>query len=327
MGMLIEGRWIADDVAYRDGGGRFVRPESPFHWVTADGGAGRTGTGGFKAEAGRYHLYVSLACPWAHRTLIVRALKGLERVITVSIVHPVMGEDGWVFGAFPGAIADGVNGAARLHELYTRAKPDFTGRVTVPVLWDKERRTIVNNESSEIIRMLNGAFAPLGAGGSDLYPAALRAEIDAVNAEVYANVNNGVYRCGFATTQAAYDAAFDELFATLDRLEARLDRQPFLAGAVATEADWRLFPTLVRFDAVYHGHFKCNRQKLAEYPCLAPYTRALYQTPGVAATVDMDHIRTHYYTSMPGINPTRIVARGPLPDFDRPHDRATRRYG
>lgn len=304
--------------------GEFIRSESSFRsWVSADGAPGPTGAGGFPAEPGRYHLYVSYACPWAHRTLIVRALKGLEDCIQVSVVHPVMPPESWTFGEdYPGATGDRVHGCKTLGELYRRVQSGFSGLVTVPVLYDTRRATIVNNESSEIIRMLNRAFDAWGRRDLDLYPKPLRAEIDAINAEIYEKVNNGVYRAGFATTQAAYEAAFDALFGMLDALEARLARQRYLVGPRPTEADWRLFTTLVRFDAVYHGHFKCNRRRLIDYPSLWAYTRELYQMPGIAATVHMDHIKTHYYASHLHINPTGIVPKGPELDFTAPHERA-----
>lgn len=306
--------------------GEFVRWESGFrNWVTPDGSPGPSGDGGFRAEPGRYHLYVSYACPWAHRTLIVRALKGLEDLISVSVVHPVMPPESWVFGDYPGATPDPVHGYEKLHQLYAHAAPGFDGVVTVPVLYDKARETIVNNESSEIIRMLNSAFDAFGRADLDLYPEALRADIDAVNDLVYDNINNGVYRAGFATSQSAYEAAFDALFATLDELEARLATQRYLVGGRITEADWRLFTTLVRFDAVYHGHFKCNLRRIVDYPSLWAYTRELYQMPGVAETVRMDHIKLHYYASHTAINPTGIVPKGPALDFLAPHGRAARR--
>jgi glutathionyl-hydroquinone reductase len=305
--------------------GEFVRWESGFrNWVTPDGSPGPSGDGGFRAEPGRYHLYVSYACPWAHRTLIVRALKGLEDLISVSVVHPVMPPESWVFGEYPGATPDHVHGFEKMHQLYAHAAPGFDGVVTVPVLYDKARETIVNNESSEIIRMLNSAFDAFARAGLDLYPQALRADIDAVNALVYDNVNNGVYRTGFATSQSAYEAAFDALFAALDELEARLAKQRYLVGERITEADWRLFTTLVRFDAVYHGHFKCNLRRLVDYPSLWAYTRELYQVPGIAETVRMDHIKLHYYASHTGINPTGIVPKGPALDFMAPHGREAR---
>ena len=305
-----------------DASGSYVRKESGFrHWVTVDGSPGPSGEGGFPAAPDRYHLYVSYACPWAHRTLIFRALKGLERVITVSVVHPLMPVESWVFGDYPGATPDHVHGFHKLHQLYDQSVPGFDGLVTVPVLYDKQRRMIVNNESSEIIRMLNHAFDQWGRGDIDFYPEPLRKEIDAINGVVYDNVNNGVYRAGFATSQTAYEEAYDRLFSALDELEARLSSRRYLIGGRITEADWRLFTTLVRFDAVYHGHFKCNRRRLADYPNLWAYTRDLYQMPGVAETVNMDHIKTHYYRSHRSINPTGIVPKGPELDFLEPHNR------
>lgn len=302
--------------------GEFVRQESRFHhWVTADGSPGPSGEGGFRAAPGRYHLYVSYACPWAHRTLIARALKGLESVVSVSVVHPLMPAESWVFGDYPGATADHVHGLRKLYQLYEHSEPGYEGLVSVPVLYDKQRQVIVNNESSEIVRMFNSAFDAWGRTDVDLYPEPLRAEIDAVNASVYESVNNGVYRAGFATTQSAYEAAYDRLFDTLDALEARLSSQRYLVGDQLTEADWRLFTTLVRFDAVYHGHFKCNRRRLVEYPNLWAYTRELYQIPGVAGTLNMDHIKLHYYGSHRGINPTGIVPKGPELNFTAPHGR------
>jgi len=302
--------------------GEFVRQESHFHhWVTVDGSPGPSGEGGFQAAPGRYHLYVSYACPWAHRTLIVRALKGLESVVSVSVVHPLMPAESWVFGDYPGATPDHVHGFDKLHQLYEHSEPGFDGLVSVPVLYDKQRQVIVNNESSEILRMLNSAFDAWARSDMDLYPEPLRAEIDAANSVVYENVNNGVYRAGFAITQAAYEAAYDRLFDTLDALEARLSRQRYLVGDRLTEADWRLFTTLVRFDAVYHGHFKCNRARLVDYPNLWAYTRELYQMPGVAGTLKMDHIKLHYYGSHRGINPTGIVPKGPELNFTAPHGR------
>jgi len=326
MGMMVDGQWHRDDL--RSAGADFVRPQTVFrNWVTADGRPGPSGEGGFKAERGRYHLYVSLACPWAHRTLIVRALKKLDDAITVSVVDPFMGDDGWSFSApdsslTPGATRDNLFGAGHLHEIYTRARRDYSGRVTVPVLWDRESKTIVSNESSEIIRMFNSAFNALGASGDDLYPPAKRAEIDELNAVIYDTFNNGVYKCGFAKSQEAYEAAFDPLFATLDRLEQRLARRRYLIGGLPTEADWRTFPTLVRFDAVYYSHFKCNLRRIIDYPNLWGYTRDLYQVPGVAGTVSLAHIKRHYYASHAMINPTRIVPKGPAIDLAAPHDRA-----
>jgi glutathionyl-hydroquinone reductase len=322
MGLLVDGVWRDQWYDTKETGGRFVRKDAAFrHWITPDGRAGPSGEGGFPAEPGRYHLYVSLACPWAHRTLIVRALKGLEDAISVAVVDPHMGHEGWVFGDSPGAGPDTLNGATRLYEVYLKADPHYTGRVTVPVLWDKARGTIVSNESAEIIRMLNGAF---GGDGPDLYPENLRSDIDALNARVYDRVNNGVYKAGFATTQAAYEEAVTALFEELDALDARLDRGRYLMGDRLTEADIRLFTTLVRFDPVYVGHFKCNLRRIADYPNLAPYTRDLYQTPGIAATVNLTHIKRHYYESHPTINPTGIVPLGPALDYDAPHGRAER---
>ena len=312
MGKLVSGVW--HDVWYdtETTNGAFVRDASIFrHRVTADGSSG------FRAEAGRYHLYVSRACPWAHRTLIFRALKGLDDVISISVVHPHMGKDGWTFDSAPGTIPDTVNGARALHEIYTLAKPDYTGRATVPVLWDKQGKTIVNNESSEIIRMLNREFDAFATREQpDFYPADLAAEIDALEDVVYRTVNDGVYRAGFATSQASYEEAFDALFATLDDLERRLAGKRFLFGDRLTEADWRLFTTLLRFDAVYHGHFKCNLRRLVDYPNLWRYARELYAMPGVAGTVSFDHIKQHYYGSHRTINPTGIVPKGPLLAWD-----------
>lgn len=322
MGLLVDGIWQDRWYDTKATGGRFERKASAFrNWVTADGAAGPSGIGGFTAEPGRYHLYVSLACPWAHRTLIVRAVKGLEEAVPVSVVDPHMGAEGWVFGDSPGATPDTVNGTTRLYEVYLAADPAYTGRVTVPVLWDKAKRTIVSNESAEIVRMLNGAF---GGSGPDLYPEELRDEIDAVNARVYDRVNNGVYKAGFATEADAYAEAFTALFDELDALEARLDRGRYLCGARPTEADIRLFTTLVRFDAVYVGHFKCNRRRIADYPNLSHYLRDLYAVPGVAGTVNLTHIKRHYYESHPTINPTGIVPLGPDLDFSGPNDRALR---
>jgi len=302
--------------------GEFVRSESSFRsWVTKDGSAGPTGEGDFAAEPGRYHLYVSYACPWAHRTLIFRTLKGLEDVISVSVVHPLMPAESWVFGKYPGATEDHINQSRYLYENYLKADPGFNGLVTVPVLWDKKQQTIVNNESSEIIRMFNSAFDAFGNAEVDFYPQALRNEIDAINETVYNNVNNGVYRAGFAQTQHAYNNAYDRLFNTLDELEERLSRQRYLVGNQITEADWRLFTTLVRFDAVYYNHFKTNKKRLIEYPNLWAYTRELYQAPGVSQTVNMDHIKYHYFASHRSINPCGIVPKGPYIDFMTPHER------
>lgn len=323
MGLLVDGQWHDQWYDTKKTAGRFQRSEAQFrNWVTADGAPGPSGRGGFSAEAGRYHLYVSLACPWAHRTLIFRALKGLSDMIGVSVVHPFMGDQGWTFATGPGVVADAVNGADLLHQVYTRAAADYSGRVTVPVLWDKSQNTIVTNESSEIIRMFNSAFDGVGALKGDYYPEALRSQIDEINERVYHTVNNGVYRAGFATTQEAYEEAVVELFDTLDFLEARLSQQRYLVGDRLTEADWRLFTTLVRFDPVYVGHFKCNTRRIIDYPNLWGLTRELYQVPGVAETVDMKHIKDHYYGSHTSINPTRIVPVGPEIDFLAPHDRA-----
>jgi putative glutathione S-transferase len=302
--------------------GEFVRSESGFrNWVTKDGSAGPTGEAGFAAEPGRYHLYVSHACPWAHRTMIFRALKGLEDVISVSVVHPLMPAESWVFGEYPGATEDHINDAHYLYENYLKVDPNFDGLVTVPLLWDKKQQTIVNNESSEIIRMLNSAFDAFANDGVDFYPQALRAEIDEVNEPIYNNVNNGVYRCGFAKTQEAYNTAYDRLFNTMDELEDKLSKQRYLVGDQITEADWRLFTTLVRFDAVYYNHFKTNKKRLMDYPNLWAYTRELYQVPGVAETVNMDHIKYHYFASHRTINPTGIVPKGPEIDFMFAHGR------
>jgi putative glutathione S-transferase len=314
--MLVEGKWREGWIDTRSTGGRFVRSETRFRdRITADGASG------FPPAVGRYHLYVSLACPWAHRTLIFRALKGLEGIVGLSVVDPFMGDQGWWFSDGPGCVPDTVNGARHLHEIYTRAEPDYSGRVTVPVLWDTETATIVNNESSEIIRMFNSAFDSLTGNRSDFYPEPLRSEIDSVNADVYDNINNGVYKAGFATTQEAYEEAFDSLFAALDRVEARLSEQRYLCGARLTEADWRLFTTLFRFDAVYVGHFKCNLRRIADTANLWNTLRELYQVPGVAETCDLSHIKRHYYGSHTTINPTRVVPKGPALDFDAPHDR------
>lgn len=316
MGLLVNGQWRNQWYATEETGGRFVRPDSAFHGrVTADGGSG------YPAVPGRYHLYVSLACPWAHRTLIFRKLKKLEDVISLSVVDPYMGEQGWRFSDAPDCIPDTVNGFDYLHQVYTAVQADYSGRVTVPVLFDKQTRTIVNNESAEIIEMLNGAFDACGDATVNFFPAELRAEMDAINAQVYEHVNNGVYKAGFATRQAAYEEAFDDLFVTLDKLEERLARQRYLLGARLTAADWRLFTTLLRFDAVYYSHFKCNLRRIADYPNLWAYLRDLYQVPGVADTVNMAHIKTHYYRSHPTINPSGIVPKGPLLDFNAPHGR------
>ena len=321
MGLLVDGVWRDQWYDTAATGGRFERQESPFrHWVTPDGAPGPTGEGGFAAEPGRYHLFVARACPWAHRATILRAIKGLEGMIGLSVTHWLMGEEGWTFEPAPGVIPD-PDGARCLYEVYLRADPRHTGRVTVPVLWDRERRTIVSNESADILRMLDSAFDGVGAGEGRCYPPDLRAEIDALNARVYATVNNGVYRAGFATTQDAYDEAVRPLFASLDWLEDILSRRRYLCGNRVTEADWRLWTTLLRFDPVYHYHFKCNLRRLTDYPNLWAYARELFQWPGVRGTVDFDHIRRHYFMSHPRVNPTRIVPLGPVLDFDAPHGR------
>ncbi|MGV6873206.1 glutathione S-transferase family protein [Pseudochelatococcus sp. B33] len=320
MGELIAGVWQRAGFSIDAETGTLKRPPSIFRsWITPDGTAGQ-GKRGFKAEAGRYHLYVSLACPWAHRTLIMRNLKGLADIISVSVVHWLMGADGWTFNPGPGVISDTVNGTAKLHEIYTLADPVCTSRVTVPVLWDKKERTIVSNESSEIIRMFNSAFDHLGAREGDYYPAHLRAEIDDVNGRVYDNLNNGVYKTGFATTQAAYEREVAAIFETLDWLEARLAQQRYLVGGQLTEADIRLLPTLLRFDPVYFGHFKCNLRALVDYPALWAYTRRLFQHPDIRPTVDFRHIKSHYYASHTFLNPSGIVPVGPERDFDAPVD-------
>ncbi|WP_282607627.1 glutathione S-transferase family protein [Pelagibius sp. Alg239-R121] len=322
MGLLVDGVWHDQWYDTAKSGGRFQRNESIFrNWVTADGTAGPSGRDGFEAEAGRYHLYVSLACPWAHRTLIFRALKKLEDVITVSVVHWHMGEQGWVFQEGRGCTADAIGGAKHLHEVYTRALSDYSGRVTVPILWDKKTGTIVSNESSEIIRMLNTAFDAWGDAAIDFYPEDLRQEIEAVNERVYHTVNNGVYKCGFATSQEAYEEAFAALFDSMSWLEDRLSQQRYLTGNRITEADWRLFTTMVRFDPVYFGHFKCNRQRLVDLPNLWGHTRELFQIPGVAGTVDFHHIKHHYYGSHVSVNPTGVVPLGPDIDFLAQHGR------
>jgi glutathionyl-hydroquinone reductase len=323
MGLLIDGQWHDQWYDTKSTGGKFQRQRSSYrNWVTADGSPGPSGEGGFPAESGRYHLYVSYACPWAHRALIFRKLKGLEKHIGVSVVHPLMKADGWTFATdFDGATGDPVLNKHFLREVYQAADPDATTRVTVPVLWDKERQTIVSNESSEVIRMLNSAFDGITGNRLDFYPAPLRDEIDSVNDAVYENVNNGVYKAGFATTQEAYDEAVTALFEELDRLDGRLSRQRYLAGDRITEADWRLFTTLVRFDPVYVGHFKCNIRRLVDHPALWPYARELYQLPGVADTVRFDHIKFHYHASHETVNPHGIVPKGPVVDFSAPHGR------
>jgi len=323
MGLLVDGQW--HDVWYdtKASQGRFVRSESQFrNWVTTDGAAGPTGTSGFRAEPGRYHLYVAFACPWAHRTLVLRKLKGLEAAIGISAVSSFMGAEGWTFAPSPATIADDINGVQRVYELYTLADPHYSGRATVPVLWDKQQRTIVSNESAEIVRMLNSAFDRAGANGNDYYPADLRAEIDELNAYIYPNLNNGVYRAGFATTQEAYEEAANAVFAALDTLEQRLATRRYLTGERLTEADVRLFTTLIRFDPVYHGHFKCNLRRVVDYPNLWGFVRDIYQLPGIAETVHIDFIKAHYYGSHANLNPSRIVPLGPALDYRQPHGRA-----
>lgn len=322
MGLLQDGKWVDQWYDTKSNDGRFVRKAPQFrNWITADGAAGSSGDAGFKAEAGRYHLYVSLACPWAHRTLIFRALKGLEDMISVSVVHWFMADKGWTFDAGDDVVPDTVNGSKFLFEVYTAADPTYSGRVTVPVLWDKKTKTIVSNESSEIIRMFNTAFDEVGASKGDYYPAQSRVEIDALNDRIYSAVNNGVYKAGFATTQDAYEEAIVPLFETLDWIEDRLSQKRYLTGNQITEADWRLFTTLVRFDPVYVGHFKCNIRRIADYPHLSGYLRDLYQQPGVAATVNMTHIKNHYYGSHETVNPSRVIPMGPDLDFNAPHNR------
>ncbi len=322
MGLLQEGKWVDQWYDTKASGGRFKRNASQFrNWVTADGSVGPSGGAGFKAETGRYHLYVSLACPWAHRTLIFRALKGLEDLISVSVVHWFMGDQGWTFEPGEGSIPDPIHNAEFLHQIYTASDPGYSGRVTVPVLWDKKTGTMVSNESSEIIRMFNSAFDDVGATEGDYYPEPLREEIDALNDRIYDTVNNGVYKVGFATTQEAYEEAVVPLFETLDWLEERLSDQSYLLGTKTTEADWRLFTTLLRFDPVYVGHFKCNLRRIADYPNLSEYVRDLFQHPGVAETVDIEYIKKHYYGSHETVNPSRVVPLGPDVDFWAPHDR------
>ncbi len=316
MGLLVEGKWQDQWYDTKSTGGHFVRKDSQFrNWVTVDGSAGPTGEGGFKAEPNRYHLYISYACPWASRTLIMRKLKGLEDMISLSVVNPYMGENGWTFEPGEGVIADPLLNADYLYQVYTHVDPTYSGRVTVPVLYDKKTGKIVNNESSEIMRMLNTAFDEVGATQGDYYPEALRAEIDAMNDKVYHGVNNGVYKAGFATKQEVYEEEVQKLFNVLDELEEHLSTRKYLVGEQLTEADWRLFVTLVRFDSAYYGHFKCNIRELREYPNLWRYTRELYNYPGIKETVNFYHIKHHYYGSHPTINPNRIVPFGPILDW------------
>lgn len=324
MGLLVDGKWQDQWYDTKKSGGKFVRKDATFrNWITPDGEAGPDGKEGFKAEAGRYHLYVSYACPWAHRTLIYRALKGLEDIIDVSVVHWYMAENGWTFQSDDEkVVADHLFQSDFMYQVYLKADPKFSGRVTVPVLWDKKRETIVSNESSEIIRMFNSAFDDIGAKDGDFYPVDKRPEIDALNDRIYDTLNNGVYKSGFATTQGSYEEAVLPLFDTMDMLESRLKETRFLNGELPLEADWRLFPTLLRFDAVYVGHFKCNLKRLIDFPNLWAYARDLYQWPGIKETVHMDHAKKHYYQSHETINPTRIVPLGPIVDWDQPHNRA-----
>lgn len=323
MGLLVDGKWHDTWYETAANDGRFVRSESQFrNWITADGAAGPSGKAGFTAEPGRYHLYVSYACPWAHRALVMRAWKGLEKMVDVSVVHPLMLEDGWEFKTnFEGATGDTLYGTQKLYEIYLKADANYSGRVTVPTLWDKSQQTIVSNESSEIIRMFNSAFDRLGAREGDFYPTARRAEIDKLNEWIYPNVNNGVYRAGFATTQAAYDEAVHALFKTLDAIEELLSTNRYLVGDRLTEADLRLWTTLVRFDAVYVTHFKCDKKRIVDYPNLQGFLKEIYQMPGVMETVKMDHIRHHYFGSHKTINPHGILSIGPTLDFSSPHGR------
>ncbi|WP_043693458.1 glutathione S-transferase family protein [Luteibacter sp. 9133] len=319
MGLLVEGTWTTAGYDTGKSGGRFEREPTRFrNWITPDGSAGPTGEGGFAAEAGRYHLYIARACPWAHRTAIFRAIKGLDEMIGLSVTHWLMGDEGWTFELAEGVVPDDVNGVRRIYELYKRADPAVSGRASVPVLWDKQRRTIVSNESADIIRMFNDAFDGVGARRGDYYPQHLRAEIDGYNARIYDTLNNGVYKAGFAGSQDAYEEAIVPLFDTLDWLEMHLSDRRYLCGDRLTEADWRLFTTLLRFDPVYHGHFKCNLRRLIDYPVLWAYTRALYQEPGIRETVDFGHIKKHYYLSHPWLDPTGIVPAGPDIDFEAP---------
>lgn len=316
MGLIVDGKWVDQWYETKANKGEFKRQDSRFrHEISADGE--------FKPEAGRYHLYVSLACPWAHRALIFRELKQLTDIITVSVVQPEMLNNGWEFGKGDSEFKDDLFDSAFMYELYLKAAPDYEGRVTVPVLWDKKTDQIVNNESSEIIRIFNTAFNALTGNTDDYYPADLRTEIDAVNDRIYPDINNGVYRAGFATTQVAYEAAYDDVFNTLDWLETHLSRNRYLVGDKLTEADWRLFTTLIRFDAVYHGHFKCNRNRLSEFHYISHYVRELYQVGNIADTINLDYTKTHYYASHDTINPTLIVPKGPVLDFTMPHDRAS----
>lgn len=316
MGLLVDGKWHDKWYDTDKNDGRFIRTESQFrNWITPDGSAGPSGEGGFKAEADRYHLYIANACPWANRTMIMRKLKGLEDLISVSVVHPYMGEHGWNFEKGEGVVPDPIINAKYLYELYTHVEPEYSGRVTVPVLYDKKQDKIVNNESSEIMRMLNTAFDEVGAQKGDYYPEELRDDIDEINDRVYNAVNNGVYKAGFATKQDVYAEEVTQLFEALDELEERLGKSLYLVGNTVTEADWRLFTTLIRFDSVYYSHFKCNMRRISDYKNLWRYTRELYNWPGISETINFAHIKEHYYTSHPTLNPTRIVPVGPKLDF------------
>lgn len=321
MGMLVDGVWTREGDIPVDDSGALKRPDAAFrNWITPDGSPGPQGKGGFAAEPGRYHLYVARACPWAHRATLLREFKGLQAMVGLSVTHWLMADEGWTFAPGPGVVPDRVNGVQALWQLYALADGQYTGRATVPVLWDTHRRTIVSNESADILRMFNSAFDQVGAAPGDLYPEPLRDQIDALNTRIYDGLNNGVYKAGFATRQAAYDDAVAGVFDTLDWLEQHLASRQWLCGDVLTEADWRVFTTLLRFDAVYHGHFKCNLRRLVDYPALWAYTRRLYAHPAVAPTVDFDHIKQHYYQSHRTINPTGIVPSGPVLDFGRPDD-------
>ncbi|WP_444940760.1 glutathione S-transferase family protein [Microbulbifer sp. ZKSA004] len=323
MGLLVNGQWHDQWYDTENSGGSFKREAAQLrNWVTADGSSGPSGDSGFKAESGRYHLYVSLACPWAHRTLIFRKLKKLEEHIDVSVVSPDMLDQGWSFNVDEGSSGDTLFSCQFMHQVYTRNKSDYSGRVTVPVLWDKQKNCIVSNESSEIIRMFNRAFNTITGDTQDFFPEEKQQDIDTINQLVYENINNGVYRCGFATTQEAYESAYYNLFSALDQVEKILGEQRFLVGTEITEADWRLFTTLIRFDAVYHGHFKCNRQRLEDFPNLRNYVRELYQWPKVAETVNFHHIKRHYYFSHTSINPTQVVPVGPEIDYNSSHNRS-----
>jgi glutathionyl-hydroquinone reductase len=322
MGLLVNGEWQDEWYGTKATNGKFKRSHSQFrNWITKDGRPGKSGSSGFKAEANRYHLYVSLACPWAHRTMIFRSLKKLEDIISVSVVDYLMGSEGWTFDGTTGSTGDELYHAKRLYEIYAKADPDYSGRVTVPILWDKKQETIVSNESSEIIRMLNTSFNEFGGASINFYPSNFQKEIDEINAFIYSTINNGVYLAGFATTQVAYEEAVNQLFDALDILEERLSHQRYLLGDVLTEADWRLFTTLIRFDSVYVGHFKCNLRRIVDYTNLWNYLCDLYQIPGIEDTVNMEHIKGHYYCSHTTINPTGIVPVGPDIDFKIAHDR------